>query len=131
VEGVTSEDTALQFVDMINNRDAEGLSELMTEDFVFIDYEGEVVEGRDAMRDGFAEYFTRFPEYKIHPQKICVSGSDVAFIAKTTGSHIPPDLEEDETLIFIATIKRESVSKWRIYTDLEDVKERVRQRSSR
>jgi uncharacterized protein (TIGR02246 family) len=123
-----SEEVALQFVEKINARDASGLSELMTEDFVFVDYEGEVYEGREMMKDGFAEYFENFPEYKIHVQKICVSGGDVAFVASTTGSHVPPELEVNETLVFIARFEGGLVAEWRIYTDLEDVKDRLRQK---
>jgi uncharacterized protein (TIGR02246 family) len=128
MEKLTSEEVALKFVDKINSRDADGLAELMTEDFVLVDYEGETVEGRDVMRDGFAEYFARFPGYRILIEKICVSGSDVAFIAKTKGSHVPSELEENEALIFVATIIDGLVAQWRIYTDLEDVRERIRKR---
>ena len=123
---VTSEEVALKFVERINEQDADGLSRLMTEDFAFVDYEGESYKGRGVMRDGFDEYFTNFPQYKIHVKKICVSGSDIALIAGTTGSHVPPELEKDETLIFVAMVKNGLVAEWRIYTDLEDVKERLR-----
>jgi len=130
MEGVNSEEIALEFVEKINDQDADGLSRLMTEDFVFVDYEGEVFAGREVMRDGFAEYFSNFPEYKIHVERVCVSGRDVAFIAKTTGSHVPPELEKDEILVFIAMIEGGLVAEWRIYTDLEDVKERLRRRDA-
>ena len=127
---VASEKVALEFVEKINGRDADGLSKLMTADFVFVGYGGESYKGRQVMKDGFAEYFANFPGYKIHIQKVCVSGGDVAFIAKTTGSHVPPELEKDETLVFIATVNDGLVSQWRIYTDLEYVRERLSRKQS-
>ena len=44
---LTPIDTALRFVDRINTRDDEGLSRLMTDDFVFVDYGGSRYPGRD------------------------------------------------------------------------------------
>jgi uncharacterized protein (TIGR02246 family) len=128
MKGANSEEVALRFIEKINARDASGLSELMTEDFMFVDYEGEVYRGRETMRDGFAEYFENFPEYKIHVQKVCVSGGDLAFVASTTGSHVPPELEVNEALVFTARFEGGLVGEWRIYTDLEDVKNRLRQK---
>jgi uncharacterized protein (TIGR02246 family) len=130
MEKSISEEVALEFVERINGRNADGLSELMTEDFVFVDYEGETYQGRDVMREGFAEYFENFPEYKIHVERVCVSGGDVALVAKTTGSHVPPELERDEILVFLAMISNGLVTQWRIYTDLEHVKERLRKKDT-
>ena len=119
---MNSEEIALKFVDRINAQDANGLAKLMTENFKFIDYGGNIYQGRERMRDGFAEYFSSYPKYKIHVEKICLSGNDVAFIAKTAGSHVPAELEEKETLVFIAQIENGLVAEWRIYTDLEKSK---------
>ncbi|MFB0509564.1 MAG: nuclear transport factor 2 family protein [bacterium] len=104
---MNSEEIALKFVDRINTQDADG---------------GNVYQGRERMRNGFAEYFSAYPKYKIQVEKICLSGNDIAFIAKTTGSHVPSELEEKETLIFIAQIENGLVAEWRIYTDLEKSK---------
>jgi uncharacterized protein (TIGR02246 family) len=131
LEEAISEEIALKFVEKINSQDADGLSKLMTEDFIFVDYEGEAYEGREVMREGFAEYFRSYPEYRISVERVCVSGADVAFIAKTAGSHVSPDLEKDETLIFIAQVRDGLVAGWRIYTDLEYVKERLRKSQAR
>ena len=121
---MNSEDIALKFIDRINAQDADGLAKLMTENFKFIDYGGNVYQGQERMRDGFAEYFTSYPKYKILVEKICLSGNDVAFIAKTTGSHVPSELEEKETLVFIAQIENGLVAEWRIYSDIERVKKK-------
>jgi uncharacterized protein (TIGR02246 family) len=100
-----SERIALAFVDCIDDQDVEGLAALMTEDHTFIgDREGDVDVGRETMREGFRSYFADFPDFRIHMPKVTRSGGDVAIIGTTTGSHVPPELEEMGTVVWIATI---------------------------
>jgi uncharacterized protein (TIGR02246 family) len=114
---------ALNFVDCINRQDVEGLAALMTDDHTFVGYErGDRAQGRETMARGFAEYFTAFPDYRIHASKVLRSGDDIAIIGTTTGSHVAPELEARETLIWTARIERGLVAEWRIYTDLEQIR---------
>jgi uncharacterized protein (TIGR02246 family) len=111
---------ALEFVECINNQDWKRLVEMMTENFTFIGpEEDDVVEGRDTMGKGFREYFEEYPEYKIHVSKVTVSGNAVAFVAQTTGSQVPPEIEARETVIFMATVREGMVSQWRIFSDMD------------
>ena len=120
MNATNAEKIALKFVECINEQDLTGLVALMTEDHTFIGYEeGDVGIGRETMKEGFRGYFEDFPEYKIHISKVTRSGSDIAIIGKTTGSHIPPEIEAQETVIWIAKIRDGLVSEWRIFTDLE------------
>jgi len=116
------EEITLEFVERINARDPDGLAELMTDDHTFIDSGGDVERGRDVMRKGFAEYFSSFPNYRINVSKVCTSGDAVAIVGKSTGSHVPAELEPKETVLWIARIRDGLVAEWRIYTDLEQVK---------
>lgn len=119
------EEITLKFVELINAQDPDGLAELMTEDHTFIDSAGEVERGRDVMRKGFAEYFSSFPNYRINVSKVCTSGDAVAIVGKSTGSHVPAELEPEETVLWIARIRDGLVAEWRIYTDLEQVKKNL------
>ena len=51
-----------------------------------------------------------------------VKGDGVAIIGKTTGSHLPPEVEERETLLWTAEVHEGLVSEWRIYSDEEEVR---------
>lgn len=75
--------------------------------------------GRKLMRAGFQSYFTQFPEYKIHIEKVAHSRNEIAIVGKTTGSHVPPEIEEKETVIFIAKIEDDLVAEWRIFSDTD------------
>jgi hypothetical protein len=114
---------ALKFVEVINAGDHEGLMKLQTEDFTFIDMGGDISRGRD----GWPSYFSSYPKYKIHVQHVLTSGNDVAIIGKTTGSHVPPEVEEKETVLWTAEIRNGLVAEWRIYSDIEEVKKKAQE----
>ncbi len=109
-----SKAVALKFVEAINNGDSKALVKLQTEDFTLIDAEGDVFCGRSGCED----YFTAYPKYKIHIQKILTGGDAVAIIGKTTGSQVPPEIEEKETVLWTSEIRDGLVAEWRLYTDI-------------
>lgn len=112
------ETVALKFVKIINAGDSQTLIKLQTEDFTFIDMAGDVYRGRD----GWQDYFSAYPEYRIHVKHVLTSGKGVAIIGKTTGSQVPPAIEEKETVLWTAEIRNGFVAKWRIYSDIDEVK---------
>jgi len=114
---------ALKFVEVINAGDSEELVKLRTEDFALIDMGGDVYRGRD----GWQDYFSAYPDYKIHVQYILTSGNSVAIIGKTTGSHVPPEVEEHETVLWTAEVRDGLVAIWRIYSDVEEAKKKVQE----
>jgi ketosteroid isomerase-like protein len=122
-EADSPKSVALQFVEIINAGDSEALMRLQTEDFTLIDMAGDVTRGRD----GWPSYFASFPEYKIHVQQVLTSGNGVAIIGKTTGSHVPPEVEEKETVLWTAKIEDGLVAEWRIYSDIAEAKQRAQE----
>ena len=114
-------DVVSKFVECINAEDLDGLCSLMTDDFTFIDYGGKVERGKDVMRQGFKGYFSDYPQYKIITEKVLTGGTGVAIIGKTTGSHISPEVEVKETVLWTAEIRDGKVAQWRIYADTDVV----------
>jgi len=45
------------------------------------------------------------------------SGDSVAVIGGTTGSHVPPSIEANETLVWTAEVREGLIVEWRIYAD--------------
>ena len=111
----------LKFVECINAGDDEGLMKLQTDDFTFIDMSGNVFTGRQSWDD----YFTSNPDYKIHVDRIVSGGDGIAIMGRTTGSHVAPEVEEHEAVLWTAEIRDGLVAEWRIYTDLEDAKRKA------
>ena len=119
----TPKSIALRFVEIINAGDSEELIKLQTEDFTFIGMSGDVYRGRD----GWQGYFSAYPKYKIHVQHVLLSGNGVAIVGKTTGSHVPPEVEEKETVLWTAEIRDGLVAEWRIYSDIEETKKKAQE----
>jgi ketosteroid isomerase-like protein len=122
-EAYSPKSVALKFVEIINAGDSEALMRLQTDDFTLIDMAGDVTRGRD----GWPSYFASFPEYKIHVQQVLTSGNGVAIIGKTTGSHVPPEVEEKETVLWTAEIQDGLVAEWRIYSDIAEAMQRAQE----
>ena len=120
---VGAKSVALKFVEVINVGDSQALTMLQTEDFTFIDMAGDVFRGRD----GWEGYFSAYPKYKIHVQHVLTSGNGVAIIGKTTGSHVPPEVEENETVLWTAEVRDGLVAEWRIYPDIEEATKRAQE----
>ena len=66
--------TILEFVEYINAGDDEALMNMQTDDFTFIDMSGNVFTGRQSWDD----YFTPYPDYRIHVDRIVTGGDGVA-----------------------------------------------------
>jgi limonene-1,2-epoxide hydrolase len=115
-------DVVLKYVEAINTRDPQALMALQTEDFTFINYEGEAYVGRA----GWQDYFTSYPEYKIHVDRLVTSGNGVAIIGRTTGCHVGPEVEARWTVLWTAEVRKGFIAEWRIYSDVEDVQRRIR-----
>ena len=60
--------TVLEYVEYINAGDAEGVASLTAEEFKFTDIAGRVefVRGREFTVRFREEYFTPYPDYRIH-----------------------------------------------------------------
>ena len=94
----------------------------MAENITFIGYdEGDIGTGRDKMKSGFEGYFSAYPAYRIPIEKVTRSGKDIAIVGKTTGSHISPEIETKETVIWIAKIEDNQVAEWRIFSDMDHI----------
>jgi uncharacterized protein (TIGR02246 family) len=102
--------TALRFNDRINHQDIEGLAKLMTNDHTFIDSEGNVTKGKDAMKQGWKEFFKKYPDYRNRFTSVTVQDNVVVMVGYSTCSFKP--LEGPS--IWTARTHRGRVSEWRV-----------------
>jgi len=121
-------DLTFRFVEAINRRDLAKLAELMTEDHVFVDPSGERHAARETMRQGWAEYFARYPEYMIHVHEIYLDDGVVSLVGRTTGSHLGlARLDEFRgSVIWVARIRDDRLSEWHVLLDDAEVRRRWR-----
>jgi len=119
-------DVVLQFLEHINQHDADKLAELMTEDHVFIDSLGQSVRGRGRMRTGWESYFAFCPDYWVTHEEIFQHGKLVAVFGATGGTiatngKLPAENKWRATSAWLATVDGQQVREWRVYADNKPV----------
>ena len=119
-------ETVLNFINCINQRDADKLAELMTEDHVFIDSLGQMVRGREKMRAGWRGYYAFCPDYWVSHEKILSDGNVVAVFGAAGGTiaangELPPENQWHIPAAWLAIVENGLVKEWRVYADNKPV----------
>lgn len=102
----------LRFIEVVNKKHLDEIATFVSDDIVFTDIQGRVYQEKDFMEN----YLAAFPDYEIHVHHALQGGNGVALFGKTSGSHIPPEIEEKEWLVWTAEIKGGLIAEWRIYS---------------
>lgn len=122
---------AQAFVDEINDGNIDGLTDLMTEDHVFIDMDKGRSQGREKMRDNWEGYFQVFPDYQIAIFETHFSGDDILLVGMSTGTlsefgrtvlekagqKITDDSEFQGPAIWRAKIREGRIAEWQVLKD--------------
>jgi ketosteroid isomerase-like protein len=103
--------TALKFNEEINQRSLGGLAGLMTDDHTFIDSSGKVTKGKDVMKEGWRDFFEKYPDYRNIFTCVTIQNNFVVMVGYSTCSYKPLDGPS----IWTAKIRGERVSEWRVY----------------
>ena len=102
---------ALEFNEKINQRDLEGLAGLMTDDHTFIDNSGEITKGKDVMKEGWKEFFEKYPDYQNIFTCVTTQNNVVIMVGYSTCSYKPLDGPN----IWTTKVRDGRVSEWRVY----------------
>lgn len=102
---------ALRFNEKINQRDLEGLAQLMTDDHTFIDNAGEITRGKEVMKEGWREFLEKYPDYRNVFTSVTVRDGVVVMVGYSTCSYEPLDGPN----IWTAKVRDGRVSEWRVY----------------
>jgi len=118
--------TVLDFMNRVNQHDADKLAELMTEDHVFIDSLGQTVRGRETMRSGWREYLALCPDYWISHEEILQDGNVLAIFGAAggtiaAGGKLPAENQWRIPAAWRAVVESGLVKEWRVYADNKPV----------
>jgi ketosteroid isomerase-like protein len=108
-----AKEVVLRFNGCINSRDLEGLTSLMSADHRFIDSEGELYQGKAAMRQAWRQFFESYPDYRNHFESVISRGDAVAI----QGYSSCAEAELDGPALWQAKVERGLVKEWRVYLD--------------
>jgi ketosteroid isomerase-like protein len=119
-------EAVLEFLERINQRNADKLADLMTEDHVFIDSLGNAVRGREKMRQGWKGYFAFCPDYWVSHDEIFSESNRVGVFGAAGGTIAANGklLAENKwrtTAAWLAVVESALVKEWRVYADNKPV----------
>ena len=112
------------FVDAINSANIEKLAGLMTEDHIFIDADGSENSGYKKMREGWLDYFTMVPDFKIKILDSFSRENTVVLIGTAEGTFIEKGELRSENhwkvpAAWRVEVKKDKVSIWQLFTTQE------------
>jgi ketosteroid isomerase-like protein len=124
---MTPEEVVFAFVEAINSRRVDRISELMTADHVFIESDGEEVAGRERMRDAWAAYFKIVPDYRIEVSETLARDNTVVLLGTATGTISDEgalNLENRWSVpaAWRVVVEDGGVAVWQLYVDLDPVR---------
>jgi ketosteroid isomerase-like protein len=106
--------TVVAFNDAITKRDLAALGNLMTQDHTFVDSDGNVISGREAVLNAWKGFFEAFPDYRNVWTSLTVN--DGVFIARGH-SVCETEPQLDGPAIWTASVRDNEVATWRVYED--------------
>jgi ketosteroid isomerase-like protein len=124
VQGIGEVDAvsvAARFNDCINTRDVDRLAALMSDDHAFIDSEGAVVSGRQAVVEAWRGFFDAFPDYRNVFTSLTASDDVVTIVGHSTCSE--PSLAGPA--LWSATVRGGRVHIWRVFADTPAAREQL------
>ena len=131
---MTPQEVAQQFVIAINAHDVEKLAALMTSDHRFIDSLGAVVEGRDAMREGWTFYFSMVRDYHLDIRRSFVAEdgkAEAMLVGLASGSYWSDGLKRPSSgwstpVALRAVVRDGHIAEWQVYADNEAIRQQMR-----
>lgn len=114
---------ALQFNNCISNADIKGLSDLMTEDHLFIDTANNRIEGRDKnISLAWEPFFYLYPGYQNIFECIVVRSYTVIMQGYSVCAD---EILNNVKAIWVAEIKEDKVYLWHIYSDTKENRDKL------
>jgi uncharacterized protein (TIGR02246 family) len=125
---------AQAFVRAINRQDPEAIANLMTPQHRFTDSMGNVFQGHEAIRAGWAAYFRSVPDYSLAIEESYAEGPAVVMLGVAQGTYsFDGTLQEENRwktpVALRALVEDGLVAAWQVYADNEPMREKMRSAS--
>jgi ketosteroid isomerase-like protein len=124
----TSAETFQQFVAAINGHDVDALRALMTADHLFVDSMSNRVQGATSMERGWRAYFTMCSDYWVRIDTSICEGDKVLAVGEAGGTI--DNIAWRTPAAWLAVIRSDLVSEWRVFADNKPVYEILARRRS-
>jgi ketosteroid isomerase-like protein len=111
------------FIEAINSANVDRIYNLMTNDHVFIDSQGNKMIGNENMKKAWIGYFSLFPDYKIEITDTLQNDSIIVMLGYASGTYKTNKESSDDTnywrvpASWKAIVVDEKVKFWQVYAD--------------
>ena len=112
-----------EFVRCINAHDPKGIVSLCTADHIFIDSLGSQVLGRERLEQGWAGYFSLFPDYRIDVEAAVSQNAVVLACGFASATHAPSKKSWRIPAAWRAIVRNRQIAEWQVYADNKPVYE--------
>ena len=114
--------TVLAFVDRTNAHDVEGILELMSDDYQFINSAGDTFRGEKFMRDTWRAQFEQHPDFRIDVERVIADDQGVGIFGKAVGTYSQHGEMYDENhweipSAFLGIARDGKMVHWQVFSD--------------
>jgi len=115
-------DTILEFVERINAHDVDGILDLMSDDYRFINSAGDTFRGKAFMRATWRAQFVQYPDFQIRIDHVLADGGAVGLFGMASGplTRDGEILDENHWEIpsaFLGIAKDGKMIHWQVFSD--------------
>lgn len=113
----------LDFIESINTANIDRLYNLMTNDHVFIDSQGNKMVGNENMKKAWIGYFGLFPDYKIEVTDTLQNDSIIVMLGYASGTYKTNKKSSDNSnhwrvpAAWKAVVSDNKIKFWQVYSD--------------
>ena len=126
MEKVTNKAIVISFVKAINDHDVDEISNLMSEDHIFIDGLGNKSVGKKGMKEGWTAYYELFPDYQIEITDIIENVSAIGLFGYASATY--KNLANKSNSNFWRTpaswkaiVENKKIKHWQVYCDYSNL----------
>ena len=122
--------TVQRFVAHINSHDVDAIAALLAPDHRFIDSLGGEARGREALREGWRQYFRMVPDYRIDVERVLEDGPHVVLLGVARGTYSVDGTLQGKNAwstpaALRALIHNGLVAEWQVYADNDPIRQRM------
>jgi ketosteroid isomerase-like protein len=124
---MTPAETARELVARINAHDVEAIAALLTADHRFIDSLGHEAHGREALREGWRQYFRMVPDYRLEVARVLADGPHVVLLGMARGTYtrdgtLEPRNAWGTPAALRALVSAGQVAEWQVYANNDPIR---------
>jgi ketosteroid isomerase-like protein len=114
-------ESIIEFIEAINHGNTEMMIRLMTDDHLFIDSQGNPLQGKEKMVEAWKGYFALFADYRIEIEESIEKGSLVCLFGYASATYIDGKTKEHHfwriPAAWKAIVENKQISHWQVYAD--------------